>query len=66
MLDANTSSGPDHERPGLEKETSEPPHGKLEKADPGPVSACTANIGDRLTVQGMTPSSHRLLFMATC
>ncbi|KAN0066919.1 hypothetical protein V8E54_014977 [Elaphomyces granulatus] len=47
MLDANTSSGPDHERPGLEKETSEPPHGKLEKADPGPVSACTANIGDR-------------------
>ncbi|KAN0066620.1 hypothetical protein V8E54_015273 [Elaphomyces granulatus] len=52
MLDANTSSGPDHERPGLEKETSEPPHGKLEKADPGPVSACTANIGDRLTVQG--------------
>jgi hypothetical protein len=56
MLDANTSSGPDRERAGLEKETSEPPHGKLEKADPGPVSACTANIGDRLTVQGMTPT----------
>ncbi|KAN0076418.1 hypothetical protein V8E54_006560 [Elaphomyces granulatus] len=51
MLDANTSSGPDRERAGLEKETSEPPHGKLEKADP--VSACTANIGDRLTVQGL-------------
>ncbi|KAN0076420.1 hypothetical protein V8E54_006562 [Elaphomyces granulatus] len=53
MLDANTSSGPDRERAGLKKETLEPPHGKLEKADPGPVSACTANIVDRLTVQVM-------------
>ena len=29
------SSGPDHERAGLEEEISEPPRGKREKADPG-------------------------------
>jgi len=39
------SSGPDHERAGLEEEISEPPHGKREKADP-PASAC---IDDRLS-----------------
>ncbi|KAN0082318.1 hypothetical protein V8E54_003616 [Elaphomyces granulatus] len=42
--------GPDHERAGLEKETSEPPRGKREKADPdAPISACMANIDDSLT-----------------
>ncbi|KAN0085439.1 hypothetical protein V8E54_001906 [Elaphomyces granulatus] len=54
--------GPDHERAGLEKETSEPPRGKREKADPdAPISACMANIDDSLTESTTTTSPGILL-----